>query len=127
MNYQIADALTRIKNAYLARHKEVIITKTKLGFSLVKILFASGFVNKPEFDKKTNSIRMGLRFIKRKPALTDMRIISKPSLRVYLSKKELPRVLGGLGTAIISTSGGLMTEKEARKKGLGGELICKVW
>lgn len=127
MNYQIADALTRIKNAYLARHKEVVITKTKLGFSLVKILFASGFVNKPELDKKTNSIRMGLRFIKRKPALTDMRIISKPSLRVYLSKKELPRVLGGLGTAIISTSSGLMTEKVARKKGLGGELICKVW
>lgn len=100
---------------------------SKMKQSMAKILAKSGFIDSVEFDKRRVSLLVKLKFIKRKPAMAGMKIISKPQLRVYVSKKEIPRVLGGLGTAIISTSRGLMTSQQARKQGLGGELICEVW
>lgn len=127
MNYQVADTLIRIKNAYLARHKETLVFKTKMAVALVKILEKTGFIEKAETEKNSQSLKVMLKFIKRKPALTDIKIISKPSLRIYASKKELPRVLGGLGIAIVSTSKGLMTVRDAKKQGIGGELLAKVW
>lgn len=117
--------LIRIKNAYLVRHKQVKVPYSKINLALGEILVKRGFIEKIEKDKK--EILIKLKFIKRKPALDDLKIISKPGLKVYVSKKKIPRVLGGLGTAIVSTSKGLMTAEEARKQGLGGELICKIW
>lgn len=127
MNYPIADMLIRIKNASLARHKELVIPYSKMSLSISKILVARGFIEDIDEDRKKKEILVKLKFIKRKPAITEIKIISKPSLRVYVSKKGIPRVLGNLGTAILSTPSGLMTAQEARKKGLGGEVICEVW
>lgn len=127
MNYQVADILIRIKNAYLARHKETLVSKTKMAVALAKILEKTGFIQKAETEKNGRSLKVTLKFIKRKPALTDIKIVSKPSLRIYAGKKELPRVLGGLGIAIVSTSKGLMTVRDAKKQGIGGELLAEVW
>lgn len=127
MNYQTADTLIRIKNAYLARHKETLVSKTKMAVALAKILEKTGFIQKVETEKNGRSLKVTLKFIKRKPALTDIKIVSKPSLRIYAGKKELPRVLGGLGIAIVSTSKGLMTVHDAKKQGIGGELLAEVW
>ena len=132
MDYPVADMLIRVKNAYLARHKELVVPYSKTKYALGKILVGRRFVEEIELvknkeDKGKKEMRLKLKFIKRKSALTEIKIISKPSLRVYVSKKRIPRVLGGFGIAIVSTSKGLMTDREARKKGLGGELICEVW
>lgn len=125
MNYLISDMLIRIKNASLSGRKEISVPYSKMSYKFSEILAKYGFISKVEGDKK--EILIKLKFIKRKPALANLKIISKPGLRVYVSKKKIPRVLGGLGKAIISTSKGLMTGEEAKKQGLGGELICKIW
>lgn len=127
MNYPVSDMLIRIKNAYRANQKETNVPKSKFNRTLAQVLLKSGFVEKLEEDKGKNLFLLRLKYIKRKPAMTDLKIISRPSLRVYVSKKKISRVLGGLGIAILSTSQGLMTGQEARKKGLGGELLCEVW
>lgn len=117
--------LIRIKNAGLAGHKELTMPYSKTCLALGKILSNSGFIE--SIKKKEESIVVELKFIKRKPVLTKVRIISKPGLRVYVSKKEIPQQRRGMGVTIVSTPKGLMTSKEARKEGLGGELFCQVW
>ncbi len=104
-----------------------MIPKTKLNRSLSQILVKTGFIGKIEESEQKEMLLLKLKYIKRKPALADLKIISRPSLRVYIPKKKIYRVLGGLGIAILSTNQGLMTGAEARKKGLGGELLCEVW
>lgn len=124
-NYLIADMLIRIKNAGLAGHKELTIPYSKTCLALGKVLSSRGFIESAK--KKEKSIIVGLKFAKRRPVLTSVRIISKPGLRVYVSKKEIPRQRRGMQVSIVSTPKGLMTSEEARKEGLGGELLCQVW
>lgn len=127
-DYLVADTLIRIKNSYKAGHREVSVPYSKVIHFLCKILEEQGFIEGMQIGKDKKEIILKLKFNKRKPALTDLRIISKPSLRIYVGRKNLPRRgFGGLGIVIISTSSGLMTATNAAKKGLGGELICEVW
>lgn len=124
----IADFLSRIKNGYLARKAEIIVSYSKFGESLAKILMEEGYIEKIKIkNEKRKMIELTLKYEGKKPALTDLERVSTPGLRIYVERREVPKVLGGLGIAIISTSQGLMTDKEARKKRLGGEVICKIW
>lgn len=124
-NDNLADYLVRIKNGYLARKKEVLIPWSKIKEALTAILIGEGYLE--NYELKEDDLVIGLKYDKKKPCLTDVKRISKPGLRIYAGKTKIPRVLSGLGTMIISTSKGLMTNKQAKEKGLGGELICKVW
>ena len=126
----IADMLIRIKNGYLAKKEFVEIPFSKMKEKISVILVDNGYAKKYEIikdDKITKSIKIILKYEKNIPTITNLERVSKPGLRVYKGKNKLPRVLGGLGIAIISTSKGLMTEKESNKNGLGGEVICKIW
>lgn len=124
--------LIRIKNAYLARGKIVELPYFSLGEKLAKILAREGFLAKVEVEKpkekKHKILNIELAYNKnKKPAMAGIKLISKPGIRVYLKAKKLKELSRGLGISIISTSLGLVTDKEARKKNLGGEVICKVW
>jgi len=126
----IADMLTRIRNAANAKHETVDIPASKLKKRIAEILLAEGYIK--DFteidDKKQGIIRITLKYVENKRnVITGIKRISKPGLRVYAGKNELPRVLGGLGIAIVSTSKGVMTDKEARKLGVGGEVLAFVW
>ena len=128
----IADLLTRIKNAYLADKKTVSVPYSKTKENLVKILVKKGFIEKIKIEslprsKKLKIIKVALKYQDKKPVLTGVKRVSKPGVRIYVKRDKIPRVLGGLGIVILSTSQGLMTGEEARKKGLGGEVICKIW
>ena len=127
----ISDTLTRIRNANLAKHQVVQIPATKMTRNIVKVLKEEGFIYKSEevIENLRNYIVISLKYRgkSKKPIITELKRISKPGLRVYANHKELPKVLGGIGIAIISTSKGLMTDKHARKYGLGGEVICYIW
>lgn len=126
-NDQISDSLIRIKNGYLARKINVTLSRAKIIEQLVGILIDNGYLEKLSIDKKTNQILVTLKYQDKKPVLTNIIRISKPTLRVYIDSKNISSVFGGLGMSIISTSKGLATNYEARKNHLGGELICKVW
>jgi small subunit ribosomal protein S8 len=130
MTDPIADFLTRIRNANMVMHEKVEIPASKTKKALAEILKREGFVKDYEYieDGKQGVIRIYLKYGSNKEkVITGLKRISKPGLRVYCKKDEIPRVLGGLGIAIISTSQGIVTDKEARKNGLGGEVICYVW
>lgn len=130
MTDPIADFLTRVRNANMVMHEKVEIPASKTKQALAEILKTEGFVKDYEFieDGKQGVIRIYLKYGSNKEkVITGLKRISKPGLRVYCRKDETPRVLGGLGIAIISTSQGIMTDKDARKTGLGGEVICYVW
>jgi small subunit ribosomal protein S8 len=130
MTDPIADFLTRIRNANMVYKETVEIPSSKLKKSLSEILKREGYIKDFEFveDGKQGIIRLYLKYgAGRERTITDIKRISKPGLRVYAQKDEIPRVLGGLGIAIISTSNGIVTDKEARKEGVGGEVICYVW
>lgn len=131
VNDTIADMLTRIRNANTARHQIVQIPLTKMTKSIASIVKEEGFVDDYEIiDEGLKSyILISLKYKgKRKhPVITSLKRISKPGLRVYANHKEIPRVLGGLGVAIISTSKGLMTDRKARHNGIGGEVLCYIW
>ncbi|KKQ67422.1 MAG: 30S ribosomal protein S8 [Candidatus Daviesbacteria bacterium GW2011_GWA2_38_24] len=125
MNDLIADALIRIKNGYLAGKDAVDLPYSKLVFSVSQVLKEAGYLSKvEEGDRK---ITVTLKYDGKSPVLTDVKRISKPGLRVYKGKKELPRVLGGLGVALVSTPKGVMTADKARKEGVGGEILAYVW
>lgn len=128
VNDSISDLLIRIKNSYLARHKTLSAPYFKLGEKLINILVKEGYIEdvKVEGIKKKNFL-IKLKYDKKTPALTNLERVSKPGLRIYVRKNNLPRVLKGLGITILSTSKGLMTGKDARKRGLGGEVLCRVW
>lgn len=121
----IADALIRIKNGYSVGRVSVDIRFSKLVLKLMELLEKEGYVGK--VSKKDRSLIVELKYESRKGVLTDVKRISKPSLRVYKGAKELPRVLNGLGIAIISTPKGLMSDRDARKQNLGGEVLALVW
>jgi len=125
----IADLLTRIRNASSAKKRRVEIPSSKMKLSLVEILKQQNFIEDYVVieDNKQNKIEVKLKYIDGKPAISGLKKISKPGLRVYEGVDSLPRVLNGLGIAVISTSKGLMTEKQARKETIGGEIICHVW
>lgn len=130
MTDPIADMLTRIRNANSVYHDKVEIPGSKMKESLAAILKDEGFIKDFEViaDNKQNVIRVSLKYgSNREKVISGLKRISKPGLRVYAKKDQLPRVLGGLGIAIISTSKGLMTDKNARKDGLGGEVLAYVW
>lgn len=130
MTDPIADLLTRIRNANMVRHATVDIPSSKTKKAIVEILLKEGFIQNYELVTVDNheSIRVALKYGQDKSRIiTGIKRISKPGLKVYAKNNELPRVLGGLGVAIISTSKGIITDKEARKLQVGGEVICYVW
>lgn len=130
MTDPIADFLTRIRNANTVYHDKVEVPASRVKKEIATILKEEGFVKDCEFidDGKQGTIRIYLKFGSNKTrVITGLKRISKPGLRVYARKEEVPRVLGGIGIAIISTSRGIMTDRRARKEKLGGEVICYVW
>lgn len=130
MTDPIADMLTRIRNANNAKHDSVDIPASNIKKQLAQILLDEGFVKGFDVieDAKQGVIRVDLKYgAKKEKVISGIKRISKPGLRVYVKSDEVPRVLGGLGIAIISTSSGIITDKEARSKVVGGEVICYVW
>lgn len=129
MTDPISDMLTRIRNAQAVKKSEVVLALSKIKFNIAKILEKEGWVGEVKKQKiNYGQIKVGLKYDKEgQPVIRSLKRISKPGLRVYVSKDKLPRVLNGMGIAIISTSHGLMTNKEARKKGMGGEILCEVY
>ena len=125
----IADFLTRIRNASKARKIKVEIPSSKMKAGLAEILKKNGYIYdyKIDEDSKQNVISVLLKYSDGEPAINGLKRISKPGLRIYKKSDELPRVLNGLGTAVISTSKGLLTEKEARRQDTGGEIVCYIW
>ena len=130
MNDPIADMLTRIRNALIARHDTVTLPASNMKKAIAKILLDEGYVKSIDFidDDVQGQIKIVLKYVQGKqPVIKGLKRISKPGLRVYARREELPKVLGGLGVAIISTSKGIMTDKEARNAGIGGEVLAYVW
>lgn len=130
MTDPIADFLTRIRNANTVYHEKVEIPASNMKKAMAEIFKSEGFVKDVEFidDGKQGVIRVYLKYgPNREKVISGVKRISKPGLRVYAKRDEIPRVLGGLGMALISTSKGVMTDKQARKQGLGGEVVCYVW
>ena len=130
MTDPIADMLTRIRNANSAKHKTVDVPASKMKTAIAEILFREGYIKSFEVISNENQgiIRITLKYDEKGTRVIDgIKRISKPGLRVYAGKEELPKVLNGLGIAIISTSKGLKTDKEAREAGMGGEVLAYVW
>ncbi|MBO4368269.1 MAG: 30S ribosomal protein S8 [Clostridia bacterium] len=130
MNDPIADMLTRIRNAQVARHEQVLMPASNIKKAIAKILLDEGYIKGVDFidDGLQGQIRITIKYAQGKqPVIKGLKRISKPGLRVYAKNEELPKVLNGLGIAIISTSKGLMSDKEARKAGMGGEVLAYVW
>ncbi|MFC1993241.1 30S ribosomal protein S8 [Chloroflexota bacterium] len=126
----IADMLTRIRNAAMARHDIVLIPSSRMKLAIARILKGEGFINDYEVlkDKPHRMVKVYLKYgDENKPAIYGLERVSKPGLRVYVQQKEIPRVYGGLGIAILSTPVGVMTGQQAWRQGIGGELLCYVW
>ncbi len=130
----IADLLTRIRNAQLAGHRVVDIPASKLKKAITEILYEQGYILKYKFEEKTgkggqDTIKIALKYdpLTRKPVIRELGRISKPGLRQYAKAGELPRIINGLGLAIISTSHGVMSDKKARELNVGGEILCYVY
>ena len=126
-NDPVADMLTRVRNAAGARHDSVSVPSSRTKVEIAKILKQEGFISSFE-QPSTRELVLKMKYVGGKvPAVSGLRRISKPGLRVYARKTEMPRVLGGLGIAIVSTSSGVMTGREAERRGLGGEVLAYVW
>ena len=131
VNDTIADMLTRVRNANLAKHQIVQVPSTKMTKNIANVLLEEGFIQ--SFEEVGEGINRQLlvslkyKGKEREPVITALKRISRPGLRVYANRKELPRVLGGLGIAVISTSRGVLTDNKARHEGLGGEVLCYIW
>lgn len=126
----IGDMLTRIRNAGVAKHETVDVPASNIKKAIAEILLEEGFVKNIEYieDNKQGVIRITLKYATaKKHVISGIKRISKPGLRVYANKNEIPKVLGGLGIAILSTSRGIMTDKKARTEGVGGEVLAFVW
>ena len=125
----IADMLTRIRNANKERHETVDIPASKMKKTIAEILLEEGYIKSFEEIEGNGQgiIRITLKYVNKQKVITGLKRISRPGLRVYANKEELPRVLGGIGTALISTSKGIMTDKKARQEGVGGEVLAFVW
>jgi len=131
VNDTISDMLTRIRNAGAVRHSTTKIPFTKMTANIARVLKQEGFIF--DYEEAGEGVQkhlvISLKYVgkNRQPLIRKLKRISKPGLRVYKNSRELPRVLGGIGIAIISTSSGIMTDREARQKGIGGEILCYVW
>ncbi|MEK7823457.1 MAG: 30S ribosomal protein S8 [Candidatus Eisenbacteria bacterium] len=126
----VADFLTCVRNAVRAKHRKVDVNASRVKTELAKVLLRERFINnfKVIEDRKQGVLRIYLKYAGEDASvITGIRRISMPGRRVYVRKDSIPRVMGGLGTSIVSTSRGLMTDREAREAGLGGELVCQVW
>ncbi|NJL84633.1 MAG: 30S ribosomal protein S8 [Chloroflexaceae bacterium] len=127
----ISDMLTRIRNACLVRHPTVAVPSTRMTRSIAQVLKEEGFI--VDYEETGEGIKRQLRIAlkykgrTRQPIIKTLKRVSKPGLRVYSNRKDLPRVLGGIGIAIISTSKGIMTDREARRQNVGGEVLCYIW
>ena len=131
VNDPIADMLTRIRNAQIAKHDAVVLPASNTKKAIAKILLAEGYVKSVDFidDGPQGSIKIVLKYVngKQQPVIAGLKRISKPGLRIYTNCEDMPKVMKGLGTAIISTSRGVMTDRDARATGVGGEVIAFVW
>jgi small subunit ribosomal protein S8 len=130
MTDPISDYLTRIRNAASANHSYVDIPASRVKAELSKILIDAGFLKGAKYieDSKQGVLRLYLKYDKDKRcAINGLRRVSKPSLRIYAQKERIPRVLGGYGMAILSTSQGILPDRECRKRGIGGEVMCEIW
>jgi small subunit ribosomal protein S8 len=130
MTDPIADMLTRIRNANMVKHDLVEFPASNMKKAVLDLLKLEGFIHNYEYieDSKQGVLRVRMKYgPDREKVITGLKRISKPGLRVYAKRDEIPRVLGGLGIAVLSTSKGIMTDKQARKEGVGGEVICYVW
>lgn len=125
----IADMLTRIRNAVMVRHDSVLMPASKTKLSIAKILKDEGFITDYAVlrGEPQRVIKIILKYIDNQPALLGLERVSKPGLRIYVHRREIPRVYGGLGVALLSTSKGIMLGKDAWRQNLGGELLCYVW
>lgn len=126
----IADMLTRIRNASMAHHDNVQVPVSRMKLSIIKILKQEGFIANYEVvgDKSQREVKIQLKYAERnKPVITGLKRMSKPGLRIYVQRNEIPRVYGGMGIAILSTSRGVLPSYSAWKQGIGGELLCYVW
>lgn len=131
MHDPISDLLTRIRNAGLARHPQVVVPHSKMKAAISQILKQEGYVSEVAVEavpgKVFKQIVLTLKYQNRKPIIVGLKQISTPGLRRYVGSTEIPRVLGGMGVAIVSTSRGVMSGSDAKKQSLGGELVCYVW
>jgi small subunit ribosomal protein S8 len=130
MSDTIADLLTRIRNAHRANHDQVLVQHSRLNGEITRVLKQEGYIRDFELTSEGNRklCRITLKYTgDRKPAIQGIRRMSKPGLRNYVTSRDVPRVLDGMGIAILSTSSGILTDKEARDRKVGGELLCKVW
>lgn len=126
----VADFLTSVRNAIRARHRKVDVPASRIKTEIAKVLLRERFINNYKVieDSRQGILRVYLKYASDEtPVITGIRRVSTPGRRVYVGKHEIPRVMGGLGTSILTTSRGLLTEREAREAGLGGEVVCQVW
>lgn len=126
----IADMLTRIRNAGMASHSSVEMPFSKLKKEIAKLLKEEGYISEfeeIEDEEKHKNLKIKLKYLNNQQVITGLKRISKPGLKIHVNHKELPRVLGGFGIAIISTSKGIMSDRQARNVGVGGEVLCYVW
>lgn len=128
MSDPVADMLTRIRNGQMAGHSKVNMPSSKLKVALAKVLIAEGYISTFSIkeDEGKAELSVDLKYFDGKPVIDMIKRVSRPGLRVYKNKDELPNVIGGLGIAVISTSKGIMTDRDARQAGVGGEVICYV-
>lgn len=127
VNDAVSDMLIRIKNGYLAKNSSVSIPWSKAREAILKVLEKNGFIESVKVNSKGGEMEVKLKYADKKPAMEDVKRVSRPSLRVYAGKNRMPMVLGGMGIAIVSTPAGIMTGADAHKKGLGGEILAEVW
>ncbi|MBW2019437.1 MAG: 30S ribosomal protein S8 [Deltaproteobacteria bacterium] len=126
----LADMLTRVRNANMAKHRKVDIPASKMKVSVAKILKDEGYIKNYKLikDRKYGILRVYLKYDDlNQGVITGLKRVSKPGRRLYVKKKEIPRVLNGMGVAVLSTSKGILTDREARKLNIGGELLCNIW
>ena len=129
MTDPIADMLTRVRNAIQRKHATVLVPASKLKLEILRVLKEEGYISDFEKieDEKQGMISITLKYVNKTSVIKGLKRISKPGLKVYAKRNELPKVLNGLGVAIVSTSGGVMSDREARQKNLGGEVLAFVW
>ncbi len=125
----IADMLTRMRNAAMARHDFTLVPSSKVKLAIANVLKREGFISDYEVlkEKSYRVIKVHLKYYNKEPGISGLERISKPGLRIYAQKREVPRVYGGAGIAIVSTPKGIMTGHEAYRQGIGGEILCYVW
>ncbi len=128
VNDTISDMLTRIRNANLVKSQTVSIPLTRISQQISQILEKEGFIESLQtYPSETITLRLKYAGQEKKPCITNLRRISKPGLRIYANHKEIPKILGGMGIIILSTSQGILTDREARFRGIGGEVLCSIW